>query len=113
MLEILQKLKQNLSISSFFLIFLVSFIFLNEYSVKCTGDGPVKQYLEIWKITHEKWSLENVTEYNPWESEYQSTPVPLADRTPVQKDMNISSLFLYRFISNLSLIDLPPPAPHI
>ena len=113
MLEIHQKLKQHLSISSFFLILLVSFVFLNDYSVKCTGDGPVKQYLEIQKITPEKWSLENVTENNPWESEYQSAKVPLAYGTPVQKDMNISTLFLYKFISNPSLIDLPPPAPHI
>ncbi len=65
------------------------------------------------KFNTEKWSLKDVTENNPWDTEDQSAKTSSFEETPVQKSINITTLFFDRFLSNPILIDLPPPANHI
>ena len=106
-------MKQHLYISSFLLILFVSLILLNNYYIPCPGSSSNKQYLEMKKINTGKWSLKDVIENNPWDTEDQSAKTSPFEENPVQRNINITTLFLDRFLSNLILIDLPPPANHI
>ena len=106
-------MRQHLYISSSILILFISIIFLNDYSVKCAGSGLSQQYLEFQKFAIEKLSLEYGSEFNPWEEAIQSDKATLPGETRIHKNIIISGLFLYKTLSNPSLIDLPPPAPLI
>ncbi len=106
-------MKQHLYISSFLVILFVSLVLLNNYSIPCPGCSSNKQYLEIQKFNTEKWSLKDVTENNPWDTGDQSAKITLFEETPVQKDMNLTALFIDKLLSNPTLIDLPPPALQI
>ena len=72
-----------------------------------------KQYLEIRKFSNEKWSMKNVTDDNPRVTGNQSAKTTLFEKTPVQKDMNLTALFLDKLLSNPTLFDLPQPALQI
>jgi len=108
-----RQLKQQHYISSFMLILFFSIVFLNDYSISLTGNHSVKQYMDLQINPIEKWSQEDGSDVNVLEP---SAPVPKVlscDRTLIHKEITLFALYLYKSQSNLSHIDLPPPAQHI
>jgi len=102
-------LKQHLYISSFLLILIVSLGYLSDYSVNCAGNLPDKQYLEIRKLSDEKGSLKATLDFDLWKTASPSVYAYLPEGTLVQKNINLFGLLMSKFLSNPSLIDLPPP----
>ena len=86
---------------------------MNNYSIQCSGSITDKQYLEIRKFSIEKWSIKDMTDDNSRFTENQSVKTIQFEETPVQKDMNLTALFLDKLLSNPTLFDLPPPTFHI
>jgi len=95
------------------LITLISLVYLDDYSVKCAGDRSDKQYLETQNLFTEEGSLEAAMEFNLWESVIPSAYASLPDGILVKKEMNHSEQFQNKLLSNIFLIDLPPPGFHI
>ncbi len=104
------ELKKHLYISIFSLIVFVSLALLNNYSTQCSGSITEKQYLEIRKVSTEKWSMKDVTDDNPRITGNQSARTTFFEGVPVQKEMNLTGLVPGKHLSDPTLFDLPPPA---
>jgi hypothetical protein len=107
--EIFSELKKQFYISIFSIILFGSFVFLNNYSIQYTGSSSEKQNLEIRKFSNEKGSMKDVTDDNPRVTGNQSAKTILFEETAVQRELNITALFLDILLSDPTLFDLPPP----
>ncbi len=104
-----RKLRQSSYITSILLVFLVTLACAGNHSVRMTRNVTDKQVSTIIKLIQEKYNPEDLTEKGPGGEVMSQSPVCLPHVKISYDNRDLPETARYKFLSNPSLIDLPPP----